>query len=237
MKSAQLRLAGRVASGLGVLSPHQRRHPRDRRHARRHDLAERAVAGVARHASAGRSGPSRRGRAVLRRDRPGAHRDRDRACRAAHRPCRQHVVPPRPARCTARRPTHRIGRATCCSTRWRRRRVAAGRFPRLRRLQRAPARRASRRSSRGWRRCRCGCRYPPALHQGSIYENQTAATRSYFARPAERWRRLRRRRRVREGIVAAHSMRPDRNGVHRRAAPVRSDGAARLDGKLVCSSP
>ena len=26
--------------------------------------------------------------------------------------------------------------------------------------------------------------YPPALHQGSIYENQTAATRSYFARPA-----------------------------------------------------
>ncbi len=26
--------------------------------------------------------------------------------------------------------------------------------------------------------------YPPALHQGSIYENQTAATRSYFTRPA-----------------------------------------------------
>ena len=63
--------AGRMAPGLGVLSAHQRRSRRGRDHARRCRHGERPDDGRAGQPPGPDLGPSRAGRAVLRRDGPG----------------------------------------------------------------------------------------------------------------------------------------------------------------------
>ena len=77
-----LRLAGRMAPGLGLLSAYQRRRPGHRHLSRRLRHGQRPAAGAARHASRPDLRPSRRW-PVLRRDEPGRA-----AISTSPRPCR-----------------------------------------------------------------------------------------------------------------------------------------------------
>ena len=136
-----VRLAGRMAPGLGVLPAHQRRHPGDRRAAGRHRPVERPDAGHARHASRPGLEPPCRGRPLRRPDRPRPDPGRDRPRGALHGTGRQHVVPPcaRAARLGAE---HLGPAAQPAALRGRReRRLAAAGREGLRRVRQPPARR------------------------------------------------------------------------------------------------
>ena len=115
-EGARDRLAGGMASGLGLLSAHQRRPAGRRRAARRCHRAERSDDGAAGQPPRSDLRPPRVRRPLLRRDGAGARRPRLPARAGPDRAGRVLLVPPR-ARGARLGPEHaRRTRATCCST-------------------------------------------------------------------------------------------------------------------------